>query len=220
VGKSLDLEQVWQLLSQARSGTDFTQDTTWHSSLQVLFRLWQRVGPVNLSETCGLTNLFTDFRRYFRPFFLDPKTSQPTSWKIYYDIFSYLATQLAFSFTTTPFLLLTLPASFLVWTRVYFYAVVGTALSMAFFASPAKGFLIKKLNKRSGVAGTKLPRTQSQESLAGKEPVLGLPDPQEDFEEVVLEVKAGMKVRERKGIRKAEALPASSVKRDIEKRII
>lgn len=83
---------------------------------------------------------------------------------------------------------------------------------MAFFASPAKGFLIKKLNKRSGVAGTKLPRTQSQESLAGKEPVLGLPDPQEDFEEVVQEVKAGMKVRERKGIRKAETLQASSIK--------
>jgi lysophospholipid acyltransferase len=133
----------------------------------------------------------SDFRRYFRPFFLDPKTSQPTSSKIYYDIFSYLVTQLTFSFITAPFVLLTLPASFLVWSRVYFYAIIGTALSIAFFASPAKPYLIKKLNQRTGAPSMKLQRMQSQESLAGKEPVLGLPpDPQKDFEEVVREMKA------------------------------
>ncbi|PSS16791.1 hypothetical protein M430DRAFT_51133 [Amorphotheca resinae ATCC 22711] len=136
-----------------------------------------------------------NFRRYFRPFFLDPKTSQPTATKVYYDIFSWLVTQLAFSFITAPFVLLTLPASLLVWSRVYFYAIIGTALSTAFFASPAKAYLIKKLNERSGEKG-KLQRTQSQESLAGKEPVLGLPpDPQQDLEEVVREVRAEMAAR-------------------------
>lgn len=104
-------------------------------------------------------------------------------------------TQLAFSFITAPFVLLTLPASLLVWSRVYFYAIIGTALSTAFFASPAKAYLIKKLNERSGEKG-KLQRTQSQESLAGKEPVLGLPpDPQQDLEEVVREVRAEMAAR-------------------------
>lgn len=92
-------------------------------------------------------------------------------------------------------MLLTLPASLLVWSRVYFYAIIGTALSTAFFASPAKAYLIKKLNERSGEKG-KLQRTQSQESLAGKEPVLGLPpDPQQDLEEVVREVRAEMAAR-------------------------
>jgi len=141
-----------------------------------------------------------NFRRYFRPFFLDPKTSQPTSYKIYYDIFSYLATQLAFSFTTAPFVLLTLPASFIVWSRVYFYAVIGTALSTAFFASPAKPFLIKKLNERAGAAGPKLQRTLSTESIAGKEPVLGLPpNPSKDLEEMMQEAKAEFEARQRKG---------------------
>lgn len=147
-----------------------------------------------------------NFRRYFRPFFLDPKTSQPTSTKIYYDIFSYIVTQLAFSFTTAPFVLLTLPASFLVWARVYFYAAIGTALSTAFFASPAKAFLIKRLNERAGT--NTLKRTHSQESLASKEPVLGLPsEPQEDLEEMVSEIKAEMEARQRKGIRRAETAP-------------
>jgi lysophospholipid acyltransferase len=103
-----------------------------------------------------------------------------------------------------------LPASFLVWSRVYFYAIIGTALSTAFFASPAKVFLIKILNERSGNIGSKLPRTHSQESLASREPVLGLPpNPQQDLEEVVKEVRAEMEARQRKGISKSETAPAA-----------
>jgi lysophospholipid acyltransferase len=108
---------------------------------------------------------------------------------------------------------LTLPASFLVWTRVYFYAIIGTALSTAFFASPAKAYLIKKLNERAGKTGAKLQRTHSQETLASKEPVLGLPpDPQKDLEEVVQEVRAEMEARQRKGIRRSETVPAPALK--------
>jgi lysophospholipid acyltransferase len=108
--------------------------------------------------------------------------------------------------------LLTLPASFLVWARVYFYAVIGTALSTAFFASPAKAFLIKKLNERAGTSGP-LKRKQSQESLANKEPVLGLPpEPQKDLEELVSEVKAEMEARQRRGTRRAEITPVPEKK--------
>jgi lysophospholipid acyltransferase len=90
-----------------------------------------------------------------------------------------------------------------VWARVYFYAVIGTALSTAFFASPAKAFLITKLNERAGSPGP-LKRTQSQESMANKEPVLGLPsNPQEDLEELVLEVRMEMEMRQKKGIKRA-----------------
>jgi lysophospholipid acyltransferase len=135
-------------------------------------------------------------RRYIRPFFLDPKTSQPTRYKIYYDIASYLTTQLTFSFVVAPFITLTISASLLVWARVYFYAIIGTALATAFFASPAKAYLIKQLNKRSGASGPKLSRTKSQESLASNQPVLGLPpNPERDFQEMVNEVKAEIEMR-------------------------
>ncbi len=132
---------------------------------------------------------------------------------MYYDIFSYIVTQLAFSFVTAPFVLLTLPASFLVWSRVYFYAAIGTALSTAFFASPAKGYLIQKLKQRAGNATQTLKRKESQESLASREPVLGLPpDPQVEFEEMVSEVKAEIEARQRKGFRRAETAPVPGAK--------
>ncbi|TAQ85623.1 1-acylglycerol-3-phosphate O-acyltransferase/1-acylglycerophosphocholine O-acyltransferase [Chlorociboria aeruginascens] len=154
---------------------------------------------LSYSTVAKSLTLIIDFRRYLRPFFLDPKTSQPTSSKVYYDIFSYLATQLAFSFTTAPFCLLTLSGSFRVWSRVYFYAIVGVILSTAFFASPAKARLTEALNKRSSTKGSVLQRTHSQESLASTEPILGLPpDPQKDLEEAVEEVKAEMELRQRK----------------------
>lgn len=96
-----------------------------------------------------------------------------------------MTTQLAFCFTTAPFVLLTLPDSLLVWARVYFYAIIGVAFSMAFFASPAKPWLIKQLNDKRKPA---LQRTASQESM--REPVMGMPhDPGQDFDEVFQEVR-------------------------------
>jgi lysophospholipid acyltransferase len=145
-----------------------------------------------------------DFRRYFRPFFLDPVTSQPTHYKIYYDIFSYLATQLAFSFVTAPFVLLTLRESWLVWSRVYFYAIFGTALSTAFFASPAKEFLKKKLEERTAKVGGHIKRTLSQESVAGQQPVMGLPP--ESLDEAVKEIREEIEAIQRKGLAKGEIL--------------
>jgi len=152
-------------------------------------------------------------RRHFRPFFLDPKTSQPTSSKLYYDIFSLIVTQITFSFAAAPFVLLTMPASLLVWSRVYFYGVIGTVLATGFFMSPAKPFLAKKLRARAGATEHKLTRVESQESLASREPVLGLPpDPQKELEEIVQEVKAEIEARQRKRIRRADTLPDPTVK--------
>lgn len=108
----------------------------------------------------------TDFRRYFRPFFIDPMTQKPTPQKRFYDLFSYLVTQLAFSFATTPFLVLGFADSVKVWARVYFYCVVGVAASSAFFASPAKSWLKKQIEERSNAAGVQLKKPVSTESLA------------------------------------------------------
>lgn len=119
-----------------------------------------------------------NFRRYFRPFFIDPVTQKPTSLKPYYDFFSYLVTQSAFSFVTTPFLVLGFADSVKVWARVYFYPVIGVALSMGFFASPAKPFLKKNIEARSSSAGVQLRKSASTESLTAggsrdHEPMVG-----------------------------------------------
>ncbi|KAI9832114.1 MAG: Mitochondrial Translation Optimization [Phylliscum demangeonii] len=109
-----------------------------------------------------------NFRRYVRPFFLTP-SGRPTAYKPLYDVLSYLATQLCFSFAVAPFVLLTLHDSFRVWYYVYFYAPIGVGVSMAFFASPAKRYLVKALekgHKKSIVVGEEKRAAPSVKSLA------------------------------------------------------
>lgn len=133
-----------------------------------------------------------DVRRHIRPFFLTPDGQRPTSYKPYYDALSYLTTQAAFSFTTAPFVLLTLPDSLLVWSRVYFYVVFGAAASMAFFASPAQAWLIKKLKARN--------RSALQPKENNEDPLMGLPsDPGRDIDEAVKEIKEEVEARRRRG---------------------
>lgn len=100
---------------------------------------------------------------------------------------------MTFSFVAAPFVILRLDESLAVWASVYFYAVVGTVFSMAFFASPAKAYLRQMLERRAKDAGGKLVRSISTDSLAGgrrPEPVLGIGDPVEDIGEAVEELKA------------------------------
>lgn len=153
--------------------------------------------PVFLShlttEDYSPTNVVyvTDFRRYVRPFFLDPITGNPTPKKKFYDFATYLVTQLTFSFTTLPFLVLGFGDSFRAWSHVYFYAFIWTTASMAFFASPGKALLKKKLESRQGKASARLKRSTSSESLSGMEPILGISkDPEEDLAEAMSEFKA------------------------------
>ncbi|KAL8370412.1 hypothetical protein RB595_000677 [Gaeumannomyces hyphopodioides] len=148
-----------------------------------------------------------NFRRYCRPFFLDPATQKPLPSKRLYDVFSYLVTQLTFTFATTPFLLLAMDTSLLVWARVYFYAIGGIIASMTFFASPAKSMLRKKLEERqvkaSGTNGGKgrgaaLERTSSTDSI-NRLPVLGISgDPAREMDEAMAEIKSEIELRARK----------------------
>ncbi|KXJ94571.1 MBOAT, membrane-bound O-acyltransferase family-domain-containing protein [Microdochium bolleyi] len=133
-----------------------------------------------------------NMRRHVRPFFLDPNTQEPLPTKQFYDIASWLATQLVFSFAVAPFYLLTLPKSLLVWSRVYFYAVVIVFAGIAFFSSPGKVYLKKALEERSRKAGVaQLKKSASTESLTGHrpEPVLGLNDPVRDVDDAIRELK-------------------------------
>ncbi|KAI0476995.1 MBOAT family protein [Xylaria cf. heliscus] len=127
------------------------------------------------------------YRRNLRPFFLDPVTQKPLPNKKYYDFASWLATQTTFSFVASPFIILGLKESLQVWSRVNFYAIFTTFATLAFFASPAKGYLRKMLEQKSREAGGHLSRTTSSENL--KEPVLGLSaDPGKDIDEAIQEI--------------------------------
>ncbi|VZI08563.1 unnamed protein product [Fusarium fujikuroi] len=151
------------------------------------------------------------YRRHVRPFFLEPITGNPSPKKKYYDFVSYLATQLTFTFATAPFLVLTLQGSLLAWSRVYFYAVIWTFLSLVFFSSPGKAALKQQLEKRQGRASAKLVRSISTDSLTGKEPILGISkDIEGDFNEAVEEIKAEMEMRQRKVKAEIEAHKAKA----------
>ena len=137
----------------------------------------------------------TDMRRSFRPFFLDPVTGADLPSKKLYDVASWLTTQLTFSFAAAPFLVLSFSGSLLAWSRVYFYAAIGTAVLTVFFMSPAKGYLKKEIEKRNAKAGVvhkdgKLSRSASSDSLASREPVMGITsDLEREFEDAIIEIR-------------------------------
>lgn len=138
-----------------------------------------------------------NFRRYVRPFFMTPDGAKPTPYKKYYDMTSFLATHLAFCFAVTPFVVLRFRDSITLWSRVYFYCIIGVVASMGFFASPAKQYLIRRINKRNH---PRVHRTASQETLG--QPTLGLPsDPGRDIDEALKEIRAEVETRKRRGSR-------------------
>ncbi|KAJ9639573.1 Lysophospholipid acyltransferase [Knufia peltigerae] len=152
-------------------------------------------------------------RRYIRPFFLTPDGTKSTKYKIYYDIAGYLVTQFTFSFVTAPFVILGFNDSLKAWGRVYFYAIVEIGVAMAFFASPAKKWLVAKLDKRNHPY---IRKTVSQET--NYPPLLGLPsDPGREIDEAIDEIRQEVETRRRRGSR--VTMPTGeSLKREIEAR--
>ncbi|KAJ5578909.1 hypothetical protein N7450_007776 [Penicillium hetheringtonii] len=136
-----------------------------------------------------------NFRRYVRPFFLTPDGAHPMPYKRYYDIASWLVTQLTLGFAVIPFIILSFDDSIAVWSRVYFYGIINIVVSLIVFASPAKSYLLGRLKRRNRPHVT---RTVSQETV--RPPTLGLPnDPERDFDEAVQEIKAEIESRRRRG---------------------
>jgi lysophospholipid acyltransferase len=98
------------------------------------------------------------------------------------------------SFTVAPFIILYFGPTIAIWSRVYFYGIVAVGGAMAFFASPAKTYLISRLKKRNG--RPQLSRVASHDS----HPVLGLPsDPEGEFDQAVREITAEIEARRRRG---------------------
>ncbi|KAI9371692.1 MBOAT, membrane-bound O-acyltransferase family-domain-containing protein [Aspergillus egyptiacus] len=136
-----------------------------------------------------------NFRRHVRPFFLSPDGSTPGPHKRYYDIASWFVTQSIMTFVVMPFIFLEFSTSINVWQSVYYYGIVAVAASLAFFASPAKGILIKKLKARSR---PNVVRSTSTDSV--HEPTLGVPnDAIREFDEAVQEIKSEIESRRRRG---------------------
>jgi lysophospholipid acyltransferase len=124
--------------------------------------------------------IILDTRRYIRPFFLSP-AGQPLPSKQYYDIASWVLTQLFFSFTVVPFIILRVGPSFTVWSRVSYFGIIGVALSTAFFASPAKGWLSAKVKARTATERPGISRTKSD----GDGVMLGMPmDVEKEYKEL------------------------------------
>ncbi|OJD11110.1 hypothetical protein AJ78_08052 [Emergomyces pasteurianus Ep9510] len=139
-----------------------------------------------------------NFRRNVRPFFLTPDGSSPTQYKRFYDILSWLTTQLSLSFIAAPFVILHFKRSIHVWSSVYYYGIVGIIASQAFFSSPAKGYLAKRLKARGGPAPSSRPAAGAREP--SEQPVLGLPpNPGQDIEDAVNEIKREIDLRKRRG---------------------
>ena len=133
-----------------------------------------------------------DARRLLRPFFMTADGKRPTKNKPYYDIFTWAVTQLAFSFTTAPFILLSSSASLTAWARVYFYCIIGVTLCSIFLITPGKSYLQKRVKART--TKPEFRRTESQESLQGG--TLGVPsEPGQEFDEMVDEIALVVKRR-------------------------
>ncbi|KAJ5249001.1 Lysophospholipid acyltransferase [Penicillium chermesinum] len=156
-----------------------------------------------------------NFRRYVRPFFLTPDGTKPTPNKRYYDILSWLATQLTLGFAVMPFIILNFNDSMKLWSRVYFYGIVGTIGSLIVFATPVKGYLAGQLKRRNR---PHVVRSVSQESV--QPPTLGLSaDPERDFDEAVNEIKNEIEARQRRGSVSATMPTGEELKVAIEQKI-
>ena len=115
-----------------------------------------------------------------------------------------------------PFVLLTLPDSLQAWAAVYYYAIIGTIVSLVSFNPPAKATLRKKLAQRAKMAGVATPGAttpavektsaevqplvpgQSREGTRG--PHLGLPDdPGAELDDIMDEIKREVEYRRSRG---------------------
>jgi lysophospholipid acyltransferase len=169
-----------------------------------------------------ITKSTLDGRRLIRPFFLTPDGKTPLPTKQYYDIITTIVTQIIFAFVVAPFILLGFSDTLTVWARVYFYTLVGIAISFAAFsrnlpirkelvqrqaarappvsAAPIDDSTIEKA-AREEITREKLARTNSQDSvLSTKMPLHGIADdPEAEIDEIVREVKAEIEERKRRG---------------------
>lgn len=152
---------------------------------------------------------------------MTPDGKQPLPSKRYYDLFTWLLTQVVFAYTVAPFILLSFSNTMLVWSRVYFYTLFGVAASFAAFSRslPIRRNLQKMQASRQPASANDniekvakeeveadLKRRQSALSINSnassirKAPTLGIADdPEAEVDEIVREVRQEIEERRRRG---------------------
>ncbi|KAH0030733.1 MBOAT family protein-like protein, partial [Aureobasidium melanogenum] len=145
-----------------------------------------------------IQNSAKNSRRLIRPFFMSADGIKALPSKRYYDIFTWLCTQLAFSFTVAPFIFLGFGDSLQIWQRVYFYTIIGVTATSLFLLSPGKQFLQQKVKQHSKPSEEQVKKDLEKET---RNPTLGLPDdPGRAWDEMVEEITAEIQERKRKGL--------------------
>ncbi|KAG9512263.1 MBOAT family protein-like protein, partial [Aureobasidium melanogenum] len=145
-----------------------------------------------------IQNSAKNSRRLVRPFFMSPDGTKALPSKRYYDIFTWLCTQLAFSFTVAPFIFLGFGDSLQIWQRVYFYTIIGVTATSLFLLSPGKQFLQQKVKQHSKPSEEQVKKDLEKET---RNPTLGLPDdPGRAWDEMVEEITTEIQERKRKGL--------------------
>lgn len=92
--------------------------------------------------------------------------------------------------------MLSIERSLAVWSRVYYYGIVGTAVGMAFFASPASRMLSQRLTARM-----ERPELARAKSDSGDQVMLGVPvDAEAELQEIVTEVRSELERARRDGV--------------------
>ncbi|KAI5241505.1 MBOAT family protein-like protein [Aureobasidium subglaciale] len=151
-----------------------------------------------MSKNNGADFVELDSRRLIRPFFMSADGTKELPSKRYYDVFTWLVTQLAFSFTVAPFIFLSFSSSLLVWQRVYFYTIIAVSASSLFLLTPGKQFLQKKVKKHSKPSEEQVRKSLEKEA---RSPTLGLPDdPGRAWDEMVEEIMSEIQERKKKGL--------------------
>jgi lysophospholipid acyltransferase len=153
---------------------------------------------------------------------MTPDGKSPLPTKIYYDVLTWILTQVIFAYTVAPFVLLGISDTFTVWVRVYLYTFVALGASYALFSRklPFRRQLMQRqaarmpsvdpatINEtaiekaaREEVMKETLARTNSHDSVASRKlPLLGIADdPEAEIDEIVREVKAEIEERRRRG---------------------
>lgn len=131
---------------------------------------------------------------------MTPDGARPLPRKRYYDLATWVITQLAFCFCTSPFILLNIHDSMLAWARVYFYAIIGVIISSLFLLTPGKAYLQKQVKiyqgAKPGVGGRPVGMERAHSMTTEevqRETLLGIPtEPGREWDELVDEVTAEM----------------------------
>jgi hypothetical protein len=110
--RNLDSRVSWPRLSRVLFGMDFIRDITSHLYPGRLYKLVENVGPTTIVDTD------LDYRRHFRPFFLQQDLETPTKYKRYYDFVCWVVIQTSYNYIVQPFIILSFWDSLRLWARL------------------------------------------------------------------------------------------------------